>query len=227
MVFGPTFSVGYDLFSKNPWILYGCSSIQVLTACWAFFVWKQQTQDASDRQSGSLGSVLRGSIGSLFRLLSPTSDNRSLFSFSLLGLLILAFMPQLVAFPTATIPTLLGKRLSRAASGFTFLGAIAVYCIAAQPEDETDADNNNKVLLRGLGFGALMHVGLVVAKLVGLDGGGLLLPGRGLWQDYPSLVKASGAATVLMMATYSVLAFACLGGPDDGEDMIRDPIDGE
>ena len=133
----------------------------------------------------------------------------------------MAVLPQLVRFPTATIPALLGKRLSRAASGFTFLGAVGTYCLFRQQQEEEEGQGSSSinntyrngndgfgVLRRGIGLGAMLHISLVWAKIIGLDGGGFLLPGRGLWQDYPSLVKASGAATSLMMITYSMVVYA-------------------
>ena len=142
--------------------------------------------------------------------------------------MVLSVLPQLVAFPTATIPSLLGKRLSRAASGYTFLGAVATYCLAKNSRRASNpalkaahdygygSSSGSSVahdrLRWGVGLGALAHVGLVVAKLVGVDGGGWFVAGRGLWQNYPSLMAASPAAVALMMVTYSVLAVTALSG---------------
>ena len=62
----------------------------------------------------------------------------------------------------------------------------------------------------GLGLGSLLHLGLIVAKLVGVDGGGYVLEGKGLWKLYPSLMSAHPAAIGLMMVTYSALIIATL-----------------
>jgi hypothetical protein len=210
--FGPTFSVGYDLFS-NPF-RYGGATIFSFQGLLGLVRWKQA-------RGGSVVGMVHGGVRSLFDMLSPNkkhnndsddNDSAALYAFGSLGLLILALLPQMVRFPTATIPTLLGKRLSRTASGFTLLGSVAAFSLQKEKEQADDDTNTLDLLRRGLGIGSALHVGLVAAKLIGLDGGGLLLPGRGLWQDYPSLVGAATPATVLMMVTYSVLAIGCFSG---------------
>ena len=116
---------------------------------------------------------------------------------------------------------MLGKRFSRAASGFTFLGAVLAYCVrdhsitTATPKSQINGDDIGttpeaiSTLRNDLAAGAINHLILVVGKLIGIDGGGLILPGDGLWKFYPSMVQASRAATCLMLATYFILAFAC------------------
>jgi hypothetical protein len=192
---GPTFAVGYDLFDTP--VRYTCAVTHGTAALWAVRQWHAT--------GATLSSLLRGSISSLFDLLHPPDDTAALFFASALGLLILSALPQLVSFPTATIPTLLGKRLSRTASGWTFLAAVVAYSL----EKEDVNSPTRRTLRRGLGVGALLHLGLLVAKVVGVDGGGLLLPGTGLQDLYPSLITASNTATSLMVATLSVLSFAC------------------
>lgn len=133
----------------------------------------------------------------------PPDDTAALFYASTIGLLLLTVLPQLAGFPTATIPILLGKRLARTASGFTWLAAVAAYAL------EKDQGAPRRTLKAGLGVGAFLHLGLLVAKVVGVDGGGLLIKGKGLPTLYPSLMQASPAATALMVATLSLLSFAC------------------
>lgn len=197
---GPSFSVGYDLFSSDPFLSLGIPLVQVLVAAFTLSQWK-----------GNPWSLIKGAFQSVLKLLAPPAKALPQ-ALATAGLFALAMLPQMVAFPTATIPTLLGKRLSRAASGFTFLGAIASFCLfqeKATTVTTTPKSTQLSQLQKGLGWGAFLHIALVLAKIVGLDGGGLLLPGRGLWKDYPSLVKASKAATGLMMVTYSLLVYTC------------------
>lgn len=211
---GPIFSVGYDLFSDS--IRYGCAAVHVTTAALFISLWRQH-------RGVSFSGIIRGCVGSMFSILAPKmaegtgrldnskANDSALFSASSLGLLLLAITPQLVKFPHATIPTLLGKRLSRTASGFTFLGAVSAHCLQDAAECNVGSNNNAaiKILRRGLAVGSIAHLGLVAAKIIGVDGGGLIIPGRGLWELYPSLVNASGAATFLMFTTFSILGFAC------------------
>jgi hypothetical protein len=227
----PTFSVGYDLFSNE--IRYGCAAVYVATAATALLKWRRATVGTNH----GVSRLVRGCVGSFFSLLAPRTatdasiddpnnkNNSCLYAASSLGLLLLAILPQLVGFPTATIPALLGKRLSRAASGFTFLGAVAAYCLKdASERSTTTTTAANNTLRRGLFVGALGHLGLLLAKVIGVDGGGLLLPGRGLWELYPSLMKASGAATLLMVVTYSVLAVGtcpCGSSTSKDEELIN------
>jgi hypothetical protein len=227
---GPAFSVGYNLFSHP--IRYGCATIHMSTALVALSKWRETigNRDGYSR-TANFSRIVRGCVGSFFALLAPRSgvdsddgnnnNNAALYSLGSLGLLLLSILPQLVGFPTATIPAILGKRLSRAASGFTFLGAVVAYCLkdASERSRGDDTLSNSKplrTLRRGLGIGALGHLGLLVAKVIGIDGGGLVLPGRGLWEFYPSLIGASGAATFLMVVTYSVLAFATCSDSSNG-----------
>eukprot|EP00980_Cylindrotheca_fusiformis_P020352 scaffold7356_cov73-Cylindrotheca_fusiformis.AAC.1 len=184
------------------------------------------TRRRSKATANPFSILLRDSIGSFMKLLQAPNTNRiaaddskatdyAMYSFSCLGLLILSILPQLVGFPTATIPTILGKRFSRTASGMTFLSAILVYCIRESYNNHNagSSDNNDanaiQTLRQGLTVGALGHLFLIIAKFVGLDGGGLLINGNGLWEYYPSMVNAARSATCLMIVTYTTLAHVC------------------
>ena len=110
------------------------------------------------------------------------------------------------------MPSILGKRLSRAASGFTLLGAVGSYCLKDAAERGRLGASTFVTLRRGLGVGALAHVLIVLAKVAGVDGGGVLFAGRGLWEFYPSMAAAP-KATAAMVLTYATLAFACFTPP--------------
>jgi len=100
-----------------------------------------------------------------------------------LGLMVfwLSIQPLIVPYPLATIPSTLGKRLSRAATPFWFLTASQIW----------------QGRVNGLlGLGSLLHVILIVAKILGVDDGGLLVPGNGLWQWYPAMMAVPEALFV-------------------------------
>jgi branched-subunit amino acid permease len=105
-----------------------------------------------------------------------------------------------------TIPTILGKRLSRSAGAFTFLGAVVASCLKDAVEQNQVKDTVFSTLRRGLGWGSALHLILIALKLIGVDDGGLLLPGRGLWEVYPAMVAVPFATTMSLL----IHAIVCL-----------------
>lgn len=236
VLFCPTFSVGYDLF---PSLAFrgATATAHVATAALALFVWARSVAPLVDAELKSelapggvspidagnlvLSRLTRGLVGSLWSLAPqrgaaflddpdrPDRGAAGLWSFAAAGLLAFAVAPQLTKFPLATVPTILGKRLSRAASGFTLLGAVACYCLKDAAERGRLGASTFVTLRRGLAIGSAGHLLLVAAKLTGVDGGGLLLPGSGLWEFYPSMMAAPKAlaASIIIHAT---VCFAAL-----------------
>ena len=226
VVKGPDFSCGYRLFEKcSPLVTVGTPALYTLTALGAVGTWFRSGRalekrgieatvvTSGQKQKNPLSSMVHGIF---------TNTDTVLYSLGTAGLLALAALPQLTSFPTATIPSILGKRFSRSASGYQFLGAIVSYCLvkharrtnsnpALEAADQFQGIGVGRAhdrLKRGLGVGALLHLALVLAKLVGVDGGGYFMKGKGLWNLYPSLVAADPAAVALMMVTYGVLVIA-------------------
>ena len=135
--------------------------------------------------------------------------NASCYATGVLGLLYFAIQPVVTQYPLATVPTILGKRLSRPASAFTFLGATLALCLKEmRPGDESkDGHPVRQILRKGMAWGTIGHLVLVALKLIGVDGGGWILPGRGLWDVYPAMM-AVPFATGASLSIYAILCFA-------------------
>ena len=222
VAFGPAFAVGYDLFPTS--VKVGAATAHLATAALAIGVWARSVEASPPPLSGHyVPRIVRGAIGALWSLPPRASNDdpdtpdggAALYAAATAGLLWFAVMPVLVSFPCATVPTILGKRLSRAASGFTFLGAVVAYCLKDAAERGRLGASTFRALRRGVAVGSAIHLLVIVLKVIGVDGGGLLLRGRGLWQFYPSMVAAPKAAAASVLVHATLLFAACTPPPVD------------
>ncbi len=161
--------------------------------------------------------LFRGWMDSLWKLgpkKNPQSDtferNSSLFATGCVGLLWFTVLPIVSQYPLATIPTILGKRLSRPASAFTFLGSVMAFCL--KEGGERDCRKTKRILSRGLAMGSGSHIFLIALKLIGVDGGGWIFPGRGLWEVYPAMMAVPFAAGLSMMV-HAIVCYATYSFP--------------
>uniref|UniRef100_A0A7S4J4Q2 Uncharacterized protein n=1 Tax=Odontella aurita TaxID=265563 RepID=A0A7S4J4Q2_9STRA len=226
------FAFGYDLIRPG-WLrtgaalAHGSTAILTLGAWWRCgFSSAAQATNLPSALLDRMGRLARGVAGALWCLgpRSPADDDpddtraglAAQYGLCAAGLLWFSVLPVVSPYPLATIPTILGKRLSRPASAFTFLGGVVSYCIKDRLEkeeididdddDDSSADGRDEemfaALRRGLTVGSSAHASLVLLKLAGADGGGLIFPGRGLWEVYPAMmaVPFSAAASVAVHA---------------------------
>ena len=70
------------------------------------------------------------------------------------------------------------------------------YC---QKQSSDNASRQGSLMRRGLGIGSALHLLLVALKLIGVDDGGFLLPGRGLWEVYPAMMAVPFATTASLL----------------------------
>jgi len=186
-ILAPKFAFGYDLYS--PALKAGAGLVHLSMALVCLVQWKTYTRQATlddASKKANLASRLWGSCS--------------------LGLLWFTICPILAPYPLATVPTILGKRLSRPASAFTFLSAALAFCMNQSElgsNKTRDVDNVRKSLLLGSG----LHLTLIALKLIGVDGGGFLLPGNGLWEVYPAML-AVPFATFSSLVVHALVCFA-------------------
>ena len=139
MVWGPRFAAGYDMFT--PTIAAAGASVHCLTAALCLGVWANTVEASPKPLSGHyIPRIVRGFVGSLWSLPpkgsavdDPDAPGRrsGAAEYALAAVLFgwFAVLPVVSSFPLATVPSILGKRLSRAASAWTFLGAAVAYVL--------------------------------------------------------------------------------------------------
>eukprot|EP00985_Skeletonema_marinoi_P006091 scaffold2644_cov78-Skeletonema_marinoi.AAC.4 len=218
--FASKFAFGYDLYT---WKLKAfAAGIHATNGLLALFAWRNSIGTNKMTIRSCASRVIRGTIGSLWSIgpSRPCSDpdsshlisnnNASIWGLCTAGLLWFTILPIVSPYPLATVPTILGKRLSRPASAFTFLSAVCAFCLKESAESGAEDDENQISRLRkGLMIGSALHLLLLMLKLIGVDGGGLLLPGRGLWEVYPAML-AVPFATASSIIVHALVCFAAL-----------------
>jgi len=201
-IFYPNFATGYNQYSPELANLAG--AVHGATAALAAGVWARSLPTSPlSSPFAALGGLVRGLVGSIWSL-SPRAqegeplddpaarrDPRAEYALAAALFGLFAVLPFLRAFPAATVPTILGKRLGRPATAFTFLAAVSSYCLKDAAERGRLSASTFVTLRKGLLVGSGLHLSLIVAKVLGADGGA-----AGLREFYPAMVSRPLFATV-------------------------------
>jgi len=150
--------------------------------------------------------------GSASHLDDPESmaggDGRNEYAFACVLFLVFAALPMLVSFPMATVPSILGKRLSRAAAAWTFLAAVSAYVLKdATQRGRIHSGTTFRYLRYGLIGSSGLHLLLVALKLGGIDGGH-----AGLIKFYPGALSCPKLAAASLVM-HVLVVFAALTPP--------------
>ena len=233
VTWAPKFAFGYDLYSTRHKII--SSFIHTFTALFSLGVAFLCTKS-------SFGELIRGTVDSLWKLGPSTNKeslhrNSGLYAIGSVGLFWFTVLPIVSPYPLTTIPTILGKRLSRPASAFTLQGAIIAHCLKdrstcshhlalndhnkgniedssvklplslSSKEEDKLMMSTRKILRNGLARGSGSHILLLFLKLIGVDGGGWIIPGNGLQEVYPAMISVP-FSTGASLAVHVILCYA-------------------
>ena len=205
----PVFTCGYDLYP--PVLKAGASLMFAIGSALNLVAWKSGLESSGTDIGVCMKRIVQGTNEAIWSI-APNSKSQSrtkaaLWASATVGFLWFTILPIVSAYPLMTIPTILGKRLSRPAGAFTFLGAVLAYCMKDAADKGSLDRSEHKTIGRVLGTASAMHLILVAPKLIGVDDGGILLPGRGLWEVYPAMMAVPFATTVSLLA-HALVCFA-------------------
>mmetsp|Transcript_14720 Transcript_14720/g.22822 ORF Transcript_14720/g.22822 Transcript_14720/m.22822 type:complete len:420 (+) Transcript_14720:115-1374(+) len=190
---GPIFCFGYDLYPLR--VKIGAGLSHAATALLALLMFGQARKSLLVSTPGQLNEPVSGEGVHE----GIDGGKRTIYRLCAAGYLWFTILPLFASYPLATVPSILGKRLSRPASAFSFIAAVLCYCLSRADFKKHVDSSIFRPIKYSMTVGCALHLGLILAKIAGVDGGGLLFPGRGLWEVYPAMLAVPYSAGCSMM----------------------------
>lgn len=210
----PRFAFGLDLLRRGKRL----SVIHMMAAGVSWGVWKAAV-GATEIYETPIFRTIKSILVDVWKIVPldrQSSVETSLWATATVGFAACTLLPLVASYPLATLPSILGKRLCRPMAGFYALATVVSFVLKQSSEDDINNNQSDTSLpsssatfltpvQRGLWISSAAHVALFVAKVAGIDGGGLWLPGKGLSQNYPALCQVPVTATLTLMPHFAVL----------------------
>ena len=210
----PRFAFGLDLLRHGKRL----SVIHMMAAGVSWGVWKAAVE-ATEIYETPIFRTIKGLLVDIWKVapVKKQSSVSSLWATATVGFAACTLLPLVATYPLATLPSILGKRLCRPVAAFYALATVVSFVLkqsADNDDDDDDKDGDRSTVSssflaparRGLWIASAAHVALLAAKVAGVDGGGLWLPGPGLSQNYPALCRFPVAATLSLLPHVAVLS---------------------
>lgn len=198
--------------SYPPLLLAATLATHLLTALHCVRVWALSLGGGGPP---SAVRVIQGALGALWRLApaersddpgdARCTDGRNEYAALSLAFALFAALSVAAPFPLATVPSFLGRRLSRAYGGWLLLASVMMYSCKDAAERGRLSTSTFCTLKRGMAASSAFHLAVTAAKLIFDD------------LDYYANALVVKPASVASLAVYALALVVCTAKPGTRE----------